>query len=277
MKAPASRLESPDRGAAAQGPRPVLLFLPALAIVAFLLVPLVALLWRALPSLGIGVANPLVLDALKLSLWTTAASTAITVLIGTPTAYLLARYRLPGLRLVRTLIDLPIVLPPAVAGLALLMAFGRRGLLGGSLSLLDISLPFTTAAVILAQTFVAAPFFIRGARVGFAGVDRRLEQIAATLGASGWKIFWRVTVPLAARDLVSGAVMTWTRALGEFGATIMFAGNFRGRTQTMPLAIYMGLQEDLSAALTLAAILLIVSFGLLAVLRLGLSWSSADA
>ena len=129
-------------------------------------------------------------------------------------------------------------------------------------------MPFTSAAVVIAQTFVASPLYIRGARAGFATVDRRLEQMAATLGVSNLRIFWQVTLPLARRSLLGGAIMTWARALGEFGATIMFAGNFRGRTQTMPLAIYMGLQEDLSGALTLAGILLFVSFSLLIAVRL---------
>jgi molybdate transport system permease protein len=234
----------------------------------FLVTPLIALLWRALPGLSGHAFSPLVADALRLSLLTTFATTVVSVLVGTPAAYLLARYRFRGQTGLETLIDLPMVLPPAVAGIALLMAFGRRGLLGGLLAAAGISLPFTPAAVVVAQTFVAAPFYIRGARAGFAGVDRRLEHIAATLGASNWRIFWRVTLPLARRSLLSGAIMTWARALGEFGATIMFAGNFQGRTQTMPLAIYVGLQENLAGALTLAGILLVVSFSLLIAVRL---------
>jgi molybdate transport system permease protein len=228
---------------------------------------LIALLWRALPGLRGHGLTPIVTDALRLSLLTSFATTAISILLGTPAAYLLARYRFRGQALLEAFIDLPTVLPPAVAGLALLMAFGRRGLLGGALEAVGITLPFTTAAVIVAQTFVAAPFYIRAARAGFAAVDRRLEQIAATLGSSDWRIFWRVTLPLARRSLIGGAVMTWGRALGEFGATIMFAGDFQGRTQTMPLAIYIGLQEDLGGALTLASILLVVSFALLIVVR----------
>jgi len=253
---------------APRGARGASLFLPALAVFCFLVAPLVALLWRGLPGLLGGRLNPLVADALRLSLVTSCATTGIAALIGTPTAYLLARYRFRGRTVLSALIDLPMVLPPAVAGLALLMAFGRRGLLGGALAAAGVSLPFTTAAVIVAQTFVAAPFYIRGARVGFAAVDRRLERIAATLGVPDWRIFWRVTLPLAGRSLLSGAIMTWARALGEFGATIMFAGNFQGRTQTMPLAIYTGLQEDLDSALMLAAILLLVSFTLLLAVRL---------
>jgi molybdate transport system permease protein len=244
------------------------LLLSALGVFCLLVTPLIALLWRAVPGLaGMG-SSPMVADALQLSLLTSFATTAIAVLIGTPTAYLLARYELRGQAVLDTLIDLPLVLPPAVAGLALLMAFGRRGLLGGLLAAAGVNLPFTTAAVVVAQTFVAAPFYIRGARAGFESVDRRLEQIAATLGSSEWRIFWQITLPLASRSLLSGAIMTWGRALGEFGATIMFAGNFQGRTQTMPLAIYIGLQEDLGDALTLASILLVVSFAVLITVRL---------
>jgi molybdate transport system permease protein len=253
---------------APRGAKGTALLIAALAVFCFLVTPLAALLWRTVPDLpGRGI-SPLVGDALRLSLLTTLATTAVTVLFGTPTAYLLARYHFRGRAALETLIDLPMVLPPAVAGLALLMAFGRRGLLGGPLAALGLALPFTTAAVIIAQTFVSAPFYIRSARAGFAGVDLRLEHMAATLGVSNWRIFWRVTLPLARRSLLSGAIMTWARALGEFGATIMFAGNFQGRTQTMPLAIYVGLQEDLSGALTLASILLVVSFCLLSVVRL---------
>jgi molybdate transport system permease protein len=179
--------------------------------------------------------------------------------------------------LVNTLIDLPTVLPPAVAGLALLMAFGRQGLFGGALAAVGISLPFSTAAVVVAQIFVSAPFFVRGARLGLGAVDQGLERTAATLGLGRWEIFWRITLPLAGRSLLGGAIMTWARALGEFGATIMFAGNFQGRTQTMPLAIYIGLQDDLQGALALSAILLVVSFGLLVIVRYAVGQSVTDA
>ncbi len=249
----------------------------ALAVFCFLVTPLVALLWRALPGLLDNGFSPLAAGALRLSLLTATATTAITVLIGTPTAYLLARYRFRGRSLLSTLIDLPMVLPPAVAGLALLMAFGRRGLLGGPLAAISVRLPFTTVAVITAQTFVAAPFYIRQARTGFAAVDPRLENMAASLGLSNWRIVFRVTLPLARRSLLSGAIMAWARALAEFGATIIFAGTFQGRTQTMPLAIYIGLQEDLKAALTLAGILLVVSFSVLTIVRLLADRGEGDA
>jgi molybdate transport system permease protein len=166
-----------------------------------------------------------------------------------------------------TLIDLPMVLPPAVAGIALLLAFGRRGLFGQYLNDMGIDIAFTQTAVVLAQLFVAAPFYVKAAAVGFAAIDQELEQAAALDGANGWQIFRLITLPLAWTALLGGAVMTWARALGEFGATIIFAGNFPGRTQTMPLAIYLGFELDLNIALTLAVILLAVSFLVLLVIK----------
>jgi len=187
----------------------------------------------------------------------------LTLLLGTPVAYLLARRRFRGHTALDTLIDMPMVLPPSVAGIALLVAFGRRGLLGQYLSVAGIELAFTTNAVVLAQLFVAAPFYIKAAAAGFAGIDRELEQAAALDGANSFQVFRYVTGPLAWTALFGGAVMTWARALGEFGATIIFAGNFVGRTQTMPLAIYQGFEQELSVALTLSVILLAVSFAVL--------------
>lgn len=234
-----------------------------------LLTPLVALLWRAMPSFSSTVwQTPLVGLALQLSLVTASLSTLLTLLIGTPVAYLLARSQSWGLTVIDILIDLPLVLPPAVAGVALLVTFGRNGLIGQYLTPLGIEIPFTTTAVIMAQIFVSAPFYIRAAKVGFAEVDPRLEQISATLGESNFGTFRRVTFPLAGTALLSGAMMCWARALGEFGATILFAGNFPGRTQTMPIAIYSALQSNIDVALALAAILLLISFVLLASLRL---------
>jgi molybdate transport system permease protein len=160
------------------------------------------------------------------------------------------------------------VLPPAVAGIGLLMAFGRRGLLGPALASVGITIGFTTVAVVLAQVFVAAPFYVRTARVAFQTTDRDLEEMAATLGASGWATFWQVIVPLTFPALLTGLAMCWARALGEFGATIMFAGSFQGRTQTMPLAIYAALESDLDATLAISAILVVASFGLLWLVRL---------
>ena len=244
------------------------LLLLALPMLFFLVWPLVALVARIPPlSLIENLGNPEVIQAISLSLTTTALSTSAALVFGTPLAYLLARRTFRGHAVIDTLIDLPMVLPPSVAGIALLIAFGRRGLLGAALSDLGLSLAFTTTAVVLAQIFVAAPFYIKAAIAGFAGVDRDLEQAAAIDGANAWRIFRHITVPLAWPVLFGGAVMTWARALGEFGATIIFAGNFPGRTQTMPLAIYIGLELELSVALTLSVILLATSFLVLFVVK----------
>lgn len=239
----------------------------SLILLLFLLLPLMALVARALPFSAEGWLNERTFDALRLSLITASISAALAIVIGTPVAYFLAREDFPGKAIADALIDVPMVLPPAVAGLALLMTFGRRGLLGPSLSAIGIELPFTTAAVVLAQTFVAAPFYVRAAKAGFASVNRGLEQMSALLGVSNLRTFFRITLPLAAPSLFGGALMTWARALGEFGATIMFAGNFQGRTQTMPLAIYIGLESNLDSALALSVILIAVSFGILAAVR----------
>ena len=242
----------------------------AALLVVLLAVPLVALVWRTLQlgALLPALQNPVVLAALRLSVLTSFASLGLAVLLGTPLAYALARLPFPGRGAVEALVEVPIVLPPAVAGIALLMAFGRRGLLGAPLADAGVTLAFTTAAVVVAQSFVAIPFYVRSARAGFQGVDRELEQTAYTLGESPLGTFRRVTVPLAFPSLLAGAVLCWARALGEFGATIMFAGSFRGRTQTMPLAIYAALESDLGAALALGTILVAVSVAVLAAVRL---------
>lgn len=249
----------------------VLLWLSCIVLVAFLIVPLSAIFIRALPSGEVGDAlrDPVVREALQLSLVTTGITLLIIIILGTPVAWLLARYRFRGRDALDSLIELPMVLPPAVAGVALLMAFGRRGVLGPFFSdTFGIELPFTTAAVILAQAFVAAPFYVKAAQAGFATVDPELEHVAATLGISRFQTFISVTVPLALPALLGGAVMAWARALGEFGATIMFAGNFIGRTQTMPLAIYQTMESGkLNAALILSGILVIVSFTVLIVFK----------
>ncbi len=207
------------------------------------------------------------LSALKLSLLTSTITTVCAILFGTPLAYLLANWKFKFKSWIELLIDLPIVLPPSVAGLALLIAFGRRGLFGSTLNALGISLPFTTAAVILAQMFVAAPLYIRSARVGFLGIDKQLEEAANVEGANRWQLFREVMLPLAGRALFSGAILTWTRALGEFGATILFAGNLEGVTQTMPMAIYLGFERNLGVALALSVVLVVVSIFLLALTR----------
>jgi molybdate transport system permease protein len=240
-------------------------------LVLFLAVPLGALVWRAVAS-GRGLAPETVAtlrQALTLTLLTSLASLAVVVALGTPLAYLLARRRFPGARVVDTLVDLPIVLPPAVAGIALLMAFGRRGVAGRWLDEAGIAVVFTPAAVVLAQVFVAVPFFVRAAKSGFARVDRDLEEAAADLGASPATVFRTVTLPLARSGLAAGAVLAWARALGEFGATILFAGNLPGQTQTMALAIYGRYGAgDLEAALLLALVLLGASLAILLGVRL---------
>ncbi len=234
----------------------------------FLALPPVGLVTRAVAagSLLQALTRPVVLQSLQLTLVSTLVVLALALLLGSPLALLLARRRFPGKLLLESLVDLPMLLPPAVAGLALLLTFGRRGLLGGSLIALGVELPFTTAAVVLAQLFVAAPFYVRAARGGFSSVPAEVEQ-AAVLEGTRWQVFRHVTVPLAAPSLLGGAVACWARAVGEFGATIMFAGSFPGRTQTMPLAIYAALESDVDAAVALSLMLLIVSFALLLAFR----------
>ena len=229
--------------------------------VLFIGLPVVALLVRAGQQDGFlaGLSGDLVLQALRLTIVTSVISLAIVVVVGTPFALLLARRSSPALRVIDTFVELPIVLPPVVAGVAMLMAFGRNGLLGPALSSVGITLPFTTAAVIFAQIFVAAPFYIRAARIGFAAVDPAYEEVSQTLGVSPWATFWRLTLPVAWPSLLTGLTLAWARAVSEFGATIMFAGNLTGRTQTMPLAIMTAMESSLGAALALAVLLLAMS------------------
>jgi molybdate transport system permease protein len=236
----------------------------------FLGLPVLALVVRAIldGSLRIAVASPVVLEALWLSMVTTAISLFVTVFLGLPLAIVLARRQFRGKGWLEAVVDLPIVLPPSVAGLSLLLVFGRRGLLSAPFELLGISVPFTTIAVILAQIFVSAPFFIRSARTGIAGVDHDLEDAARVDGASERQLFRSITVPLASAALAAGLVMTGARALGEFGATIMFAGNVEGRTQTLPLVVYSEFQGgDLDQSVAAAAILVLAAFGVLVAVR----------
>lgn len=236
----------------------------------FLGLPVVTLVARAIldGSLVAALASPVVLGALWLSLVTTAVSLVLTVVLGLPLAFVLARRQFRGKGWLEAVVDLPIVLPPSVAGLALLLVFGRRGLLGEPFEILGIAVPFTTVAVILAQTFVSAPFFIRSARTGIAGVDRDLEDAARVDGASERQLFLSVTVPLASAALAAGLVMSWARSLGEFGATIMFAGNVGRRTQTLPLVVYSEFQGgDLDASIAAAAMLVVAAFGVLVAVR----------
>jgi molybdate transport system permease protein len=239
------------------------------AMLLYLTIPLVVVIVRAIDAgLAEQLSQPTVTQAIKLSLVTTAISVVLITALGTPLAFWLARGHVPARPVVETLLDLPIVLPPAVAGIALLMTFGRRGVFGPVLAQWGINLPFTTIAVVMAQVFVAAPFFIRSAQTGFVSVPREIEEGASDLGADAWRVFRHVTFPLARPALLSGIILSGARALGEFGATILFAGNFAGRTQTMPLAIYQAIESDLGAALAVAAVLVFISFGLLLILRL---------
>jgi len=244
--------------------------LAALAACLFLALPVAVLLLRALAAASTVDADAVraVLDALALSLVTTAVSLVLVVAFGLPLAWRLARRPPRASTLVEAIVDLPMILPPSVAGLALLLVFGRRGLLGDELAFFGLSIPFTTLAVVLAQTFVSAPFFIRSARAGIRAVDRDLEDVSRVDGATENDVARHVTIPLAASALSAGLVMAWARALGEFGATIMFAGNIAGRTQTLPLLVYSEFQGSLDAALVAAAILVVAAFGVLVAARL---------
>lgn len=238
--------------------------------VLFIGLPVLALLIKAAQqdSFIASLSSPTAFQALRLSLLTSIISIIIVIAVGTPFARLLARSQSRLLRVIDHLVELPIILPPVVAGVALLMAFGRQGILGAPLSALGITLPFTTAAVIFAQIFVAAPFYIRAAKLGFQSVPREYEDISQTLGLSPWATFRRLTLPLAAPSILTGIALAWARAISEFGATIMFAGNLTGKTQTMPLAIMSALETGLDTAVALAVLLLIGA--LLVLIALGL-------
>jgi molybdate transport system permease protein len=245
-----------------------LFIIPSAILLALFVLPLFAVFVRSIDADFFHNAfSEQAFKALRLSLLTSSMTTMITIVLGTPLAYILARWSFRLKPWIELFIDLPIVLPPSVAGLALLIAFGRRGVFGSALSFLGISLPFTTAAVVLAQIFVAAPLYVRSARIGFAHVEKQLEEAAHVEGANQWQLFYEVMFPLAGRALFSGAILTWTRALGEFGATILFAGNLEGVTQTMPMAIYLGFERNLGIALALSTVLVFVSFFLLLVTR----------
>jgi molybdate transport system permease protein len=241
----------------------------ALALLAgFISLPLLSLvIWTVNEGSWQAITSPVAMDALLLSLQTTAITMAIIFIIGTPAAYVLARAEFPGKRLVNNLVDIPAVLPPSAAGIALLLAFGRMGLLGEHLRVLGIELSFTTAAVVIAELFVASHFYVRQATVGFGSVDRDVEEAAMVDGAGRTMVFARITTPLAAPALVAGAVTAWARALGEFGGTIIFAGSFRGTTQTMPLAIYGALESDFDAAVALSVLVLGFAFSIILTVR----------
>ena len=242
----------------------------AFLYVLFIGLPVLALLVRSAQHGDFlhAVTGDAALTALRLSLGTTIISMSIIILLGTPFAYSLARSNKLWARLVDNLVELPLVLPPVVAGVAMLMAFGRNGLVGSNLESLGIIIPFTTTAVVFAQIFVAAPFFIRSAKLGFQSVDKNYEDVAQTLGISPRRTFFRITLPLAAPAMFTGLGLAWARALSEFGATMMFAGNLTGETQTMPLAIMSAMETSLEGALALSVVLLAASILVLALLGL---------
>lgn len=235
---------------------------------AFILLPVVALILAVHPAaLYHKLAEPMVRQALGLSIVTSASAAAIVVVAGIPVAWWLASGRSRLTRWFETLLVLPLVLPPTVAGLGLLLAFGRAGILGNAITALGMSIPFTPVAVVIAQVFVGFPYFVLAGAAGLRSVDPQLLEVGATLGHGAFSVFRRIALPLAAPSLLAGVVMAWARGLGEFGATITFAGNLPGKTQTLPLAVYAALQQDLDAALTLAVLLLAISAGVLIAVR----------
>ena len=254
-------------GASRSVPAPLLV--PALIAILFLLLPLAGLLIRApWGRLGAALSGTDATQALTLSLWTATVSTAISMVIGVPLAWVLARSSFPGQRLLRALVTLPLVLPPVVGGVALLLAFSRTGIVGRYLnSWFGLTIPFTPLAVVMAETFVAMPFLIITVEGAFRSADQGFEEAAATLGARRLTVFSRITLPMVAPSLGAGAVLCWARALGEFGATITFAGSFPGQTETMPIAVYYALENDPDAAIALSLVLLVVSVVVLASLR----------
>jgi molybdate transport system permease protein len=245
------------------------LTVPALLGLAFLVLPMAGLLVRApWSTLGTRIVRHDIRQALGLSLLTSTLATGVCVVLGVPLAWLLARMTFPGRRLVRALVTMPLVLPPVVGGVALLLVFGRQGIVGRYLDTwFGITLPFTTAGVVVAEAFVAMPFLVISVEGALRAADLRYEEAAATLGATRLTVFRRVTLPLVAPGVAAGTVLCWARALGEFGATITFAGNFPGTTQTMPLSVYLALENDPPSAIVLSLILLAVSIAVLAGLR----------
>lgn len=240
-----------------------------LVYASFIGLPLIALIIKTTSSdSGFSVIfSTTTIQAIRLSILTSLTSVIIIIIIGTPVAYMISRSESKILKVLDVFIELPIILPPIVAGVAMLMAFGRQGILGGPLEQLGITIPFTTTAVIFAQIFVSAPFYMRSARISFTAIDRDLEDLSMTLGRSPWYTFWKVTIPLTWTGLSTGVALTWARSLSEFGATIMFAGNMIGETQTMPLGILTAMETDLNSALSLSLILLIISIAILLLIR----------
>jgi molybdate transport system permease protein len=248
-------------------------FAAAAVALGFLLLPIVAIFARVSPGKLIAqLSHPVVTDALVLSLKTSAIAQALVLLVGTPAAYVLATRRFPGRSLAVVLVELPLVLPPAVAGIGLIAAFGRFGLLGETLDAFGIRLGLTQAAVVLAVAYVSSPFYVRQAIATFEAVDSNLVAASRTLGAGRARTFFRVALPLARRGLAAGEALSFARGLGEFGATIMFAGSLQGVTQTLPLAIYSEFDLDFTTALAMSALLVVISGALLVALRIALQW-----
>jgi molybdate transport system permease protein len=249
------------------------LFAAAAVALGFLLLPIVAIFARVSPGqLVAQLSRPVVTDALLVSLKTSAIAQALVLLLGTPAAYLLATRRFRGRSLAVVLVELPLVLPPAVAGIGLIAAFGRLGLLGGTLDALGVQLGLTQAAVVIAVAYVASPFYVRQAIAAFEAVDPNLVAASRTLGAGRARTFFRVVLPLARRGLAAGEALSFARGLGEFGATIMFAGSLQGVTETLPVAIYQEFNRNFTTALAMSALLVVVSGALLVALRLTLQW-----
>jgi molybdate transport system permease protein len=248
---------------------PAPLLIPAVLGVVFLVLPLIGLVIRApWSAIGPALAEPEVGQALRLSLLSATLATLASIVLGVPIAWVLARSQARGRTVLRALVTIPLVLPPVVGGVALLLVLGRQGIVGSWLNEnFGITIPFTTTAVVIAETFVAMPFLVISVEGALRAADARFEDVAATLGADRWTTFRRVTLPIIAPGVAAGAVLCWARALGEFGATITFAGNFPGTTQTMPLAVYLALQEDPEAAIVLSLVLLAVSLATLLLLR----------
>lgn len=258
------RNDSPTRS---RRPAPFLVAVAALLVV-FLVLPTMALMLRsATPSALSVMFSPVATEALRLSLVTTTAAMMLTVLLGTPLAYLLARHRFRGRRLVDALVDLPLLLPPVIAGVGLLLVFGRRGFIGAQLAEFGITIGFTSIAVVIAQVFVASPLFIRALKAGFGAIPAEYEAAALIDGAGRWGAFWRVSLPLALPAFTEGLVLAWARALAEFGATIVFAGSLAGVTRTLPLAIYASLEVGLDQAVAMAAVLTVLALALFVALR----------
>ncbi len=245
---------------------PAWLLMMALLLIVFLLLPVAIILFRGLSSLG-SISSNAVLEALRVSAWTTATTVIITIAFGTPVAYLLARFEFWGKQVLDAALDLPLVLPPVVAGLGLLLTFGRNGFLGSGLEMAGVQLAFSPAAVVMAQLFVAAPYYIRTVRAGLMQLDSDFENAARVDGANETIVLQKITLPLLRPALLEGIVLTWTRALGEFGATILFAGSLEGSTRTMTLAVYGALESDFSAALVLSGLMAAIAFLVLFLLR----------